>query len=151
VGLLAVFACGCGSETPKKTEAPIAVADAAKPADESHRFPKPDLVDTQVVETNLMGKSFMPGGSLARYKTGTTEYEMFLAGMPSAEAAAILLPDWNRALTDSKLVPSFGGYFGKDGGRPVFVFTKDRWIAGVVGLDEQAADTEARKLAAELR
>jgi hypothetical protein len=29
----------------------------------------------------------------------------------------------------------------------VFVFTKGAWIAGVAGLPEREADTEARKLA----
>jgi hypothetical protein len=43
--------------------------------------------------------------------------------------------------------PSFGGYYGHDAGRPIFVFTKGAWIAGIAGLPEKAADAEARKLA----
>jgi hypothetical protein len=92
----------------------------------------------------------MPGGTLAHYKKGKREYEMFVAKLPSATDAAILLPDWRKALVDSKLVPSFGGYFGQDAGRPVFVFTKGAWMAGVVGLAEKDADVEARVLAAHL-
>ncbi|HLJ13920.1 MAG TPA: hypothetical protein VKV15_05440 [Bryobacteraceae bacterium] len=98
-----------------------------------------------------MAKPFMPGGTIARYKKGKTEYEMFVAKLPSATDAAILLPDWNKALTGSKLVPSFGGYFGDDGGRPVFVFAKGAWIAGIAGLPEKQADAQARILAAELQ
>lgn len=97
-----------------------------------------------------MGKPFMPGGTLAHYKKGAKEYEMFVAKLPSATDAAIILPDWRKALTDAKLVPSFGGYFGQDAGRPIFVFTKGPWIAGVVGLQEKEADQQARLLAAQL-
>src|ERR1019366_1136847 len=110
-----------------------------KPADESRHLPRTNLVDSKVVETALLGKSFMPGGTLGHYKNGKTEYDMFLARLPSATDAAILLPDWSQALTDSKLEPAFGGYFGLDSGRPVFVFTKGVWLAGIAGLPEKDA------------
>ena len=107
-------------------------------------FPKADLVDTKVVDDQILGKSFMPGGTMAHYKRGTVEFDEFVA---KTSEAALLLPDWNKALAGSKLVPSFGGYFGKDGDRPVFVFAKGNWIVGIVGLNEQDADTQARVLA----
>ena len=88
--------------------------------------------------------------TLAHYKKGATEYDMFIAKLPSAMDAAILLPDWSKSLTGAKLVPSFGGYFGQDAGRPVFVFAKGIWIAGVAGLPEKEADTQARSLAGRL-
>jgi hypothetical protein len=135
----------CGSEPPKKTAAVV-----PRPADESRRFPQANLVDTNVIGSELLGKSFMPGGTLARYRKGAVEYQMFVAKLPTALDAAILLPDWNKALAGSKLVPSFGGYFGQDGGRPVFVFAKNAWIAGIVGLPEKDADLEARTLAGRL-
>jgi len=90
----------------------------------------------------------MPGGTLAHYKRGSVEYDMFVARTPDA---ALLLPDWSQSLTGSKLVPSFGGYFGEDAGRPVFVFSKGSWIAGVAGLPEKEADAEARLLAARIQ
>ncbi len=93
----------------------------------------------------------MPGGTVGSYKTGKSEYEMFITKLPSPTDAAILLPDWRKALTNAKLIPSFGGYFGTDAGRPIFVFTKGAWIAGVAGLPEQEADQQARILAAQLR
>jgi hypothetical protein len=123
---------------------------APKPADESRRFPLPNRVDTQVVDNQLLGKSFMPGGTLAHYKRGKIEYSMFIAKLPTARDAAFLLLDWNKALTGAKLIPSFGGYFGQDAGRPVFVFAKGAWIAGVAGLPEKDADMAARTLAAHL-
>lgn len=140
----------CGSEPKQPASEPAKKAEAPKPADESRRFPQANLVDAKVVDDHLLGKSFMPGGTLAHYKKGKTEYDMFVARMPSATDAAVLLPDWRKALADAKLVPWFGGYFGQDNGRPVFVFTKDVWIAGVVGLPEKEADLQARALAARL-
>jgi hypothetical protein len=131
------------AETPKAVEMP-------RPADESRRFPKPNLVGTIVIEKQLFGKPFMPGGTQAHYKKGRTEYDMFIAKTASASDAALLLPDWRSLLTDAKLVASFGGYFGTDAGKPVFVFTKGAWIAGVAGLNQKEADQAARKLAAAL-
>jgi len=149
--VISVFAIllltSCGS--PPKPE-PAKTAEVAKPSDESQRFATANLVKTEVVDKELMGKPFMPGGTLARYKKGRKEYEMFVAKVATATDAAILLPDWRKALTDSKLEPSFGGYFGQDSGRPVFVFSKGAWIAGIVGLLEKEADMEARTLAARL-
>jgi hypothetical protein len=144
---LAVLLASCGSETKQPPPEAPKKAEAPKPSDESRRFPKANLVDTKVVDKELMGKPFMPGGTVARYKKGKTEYEMFVAKLPTALDAAVLLPDWDKALADSKLVPSFGGYFGKDSGRPVFVFAKGAWIAGVAGLPEKEADLQARTLA----
>ena len=123
---------------------------APKPTDESRRFPLPNRVDTQVIENHLLGKSFMPGSTLAHYKRGKIEYSMFIAKMPTPQDAAFLLLDWNKALTGAKLAPSFGGYFGQDSGRPVFAFAKGVWVAGVVGLAEKDADLAARTLAAHL-
>lgn len=135
----------------KASQAPQAKKAAApKPRDESFRFPKENLVETKVVDKELMGKAFMPGGTMAHYKKGKVEYEMFVSELATPLQAAILLPDWSRALTDSKLVPAFSGYFGIDGDRPMFVFIKGSWITGVLGLPQKEADVEARVLAAAL-
>lgn len=147
----AVSLVSCGSqphpapEPPKKVEVP-------KPRDESRRFPQTNLIETKVVDRELMGKPFMPGGTLARYKKGKVEYEMFVAKLPTANDSAMLLPDWRTSLTGAKFVPSFGGYFGQDpnSARPVFVFCKNAWIAGVAGLPEKEADAQARTLASRL-
>jgi len=146
----AALLASCGSEPKPVPPESSKIVEAPKPADESRRFSKTNLVETKVVDKELMGKLFMPGGTLAHYKKGKVEYEMFVTRLPNATDAALLLPDWRKALTDAKLIPSFGGYFGQDAGRPVFVFAKGVWIAGVAGLPEKAADLEARTLAAEL-
>jgi hypothetical protein len=146
--LLAAFLASCSSAP--KPAAPARQAEAPKPADESRRFPMANLVDTKVIDRQLLGKPFMPGGTLARYQKGKTEYSMFLAELPNPTDAAILLVDWNKALAGSQLIPSFGGYFGQDAGRPLFVFTKGAWIAGIVGLPQKEADAQARILAARI-
>jgi hypothetical protein len=129
---------------------PVTPTETPKPNDESRRFPQSNLLDTKVVDKQLLSKPFMPGGTLARYKKGKTEYEMFVAKLATPTDAAVLLPDWRKTLTNSKLIPSFGGYFGTDSDRPVFVFSKGPWIAGIVGLPEKDADQQARALAARL-
>jgi hypothetical protein len=138
----------CGSE-PKSAAVPQPVrqAEVSKPPDESRRFPQPNLVETKVVNDHLLGKAFMPGGTLAHYKKGKLDYQMFLAKLATPTDAAILLPDWRKALADVKPVPSFGGLFGSDGGRPVFVFTKGAWMLGIAGLNEKDADQQGRVLA----
>lgn len=150
VPAIVVGLIGCSSESKAPAPQPAKQAEAPKASDESHRFPKANLAGVHVVDTKLMDKPFMPGGTLVQYKKGKAEYEMFAARLPSPDDAAILLLDWKKALADSKLIPSFGGYFGQDAGRPVFVFAKGNWIAGVAGLPEKQADAEARVLAAEL-
>lgn len=138
----------CGSEPkPAAVPQPVQPAEVSKPPDESRRFPPPNLVGTKVVNDHLLGKAFMPGGTLAHYKKGKLDYEMFLAKLATPTDAAILLPDWRKALADVKPVPSFGGLFGSDGGRPVFVFTKGAWMLGIAGLNEQDADQQGRVLA----
>ena len=147
---LAALLASCGSDPRPPASVQVKKAEAPKPLDESRRFPKANLVETKVVDKDLLGKPFMPGGTLASYRKGKTEYEMFVAKLPSALDAAILLPDWSKALAGSKLVPTFGGYFGQDAGRPIFVFAKGPWIAGIVGLPEKEADLSARTLAGQL-
>jgi len=149
VAALAALTISCGSDSKPPAAAPK--AETPKPADESRYLPKAGLVESHVVDRELLGKSFMPGGTLGHYKVGKAEFDMFVARMPAPQDAAFLLLDWNKALANSTLVPSFGGYFGQDGERPVFVFSKGVWIAGVAGLSQKDADTQARALAGMLR
>jgi hypothetical protein len=150
VPTLAALLVSCGSTPKSSAPEPVKQAEAPRPADETRRFPLANRVDTRLIEKQLMGKAFMPGGTLANYKKGKTEYQMFIAKMPGATDAALALLDWNKALKGARLIPSFGGYFGEDQGRPVFVFSKGAWIAGVAGLPEKDADLQARALAAHL-
>jgi hypothetical protein len=142
---LAAMLSGCGGDA--KPPAAAVKAEAPKPADESRHLPKTGMEESHVVDRELLGKSFMPGGTIGHYKSGKKEFEMFVAKLPGATDAALLLLDWKKELKDSTFVASFGGYFGDDGGKPVFVFPKGQWIAGVVGLPQKEADLQARALA----
>jgi hypothetical protein len=122
-------------------------ADPPAPADESRKFPKANLLKTEVVPRQILGKTFLPGGTLAHYRKGKAEYEMFAAKMASPTAAAVALSSYRSAMKSPVLVPSFGGYFGEDGGKPAFVFTKGAWVLGVRGLVQKEADLQARLLA----
>jgi len=148
----AMLLVGCGSNStparPDATEAaPAAPTPAPKPPEAARRLSTEGLKDTEVVASKLMGKPFMPGGVVAHYEKGGKKFDLFIADAGDATSAALLLPDWQKALTDPKFVASFGGYFGTDGGQPVFVFAKGKYVAGVAGLPQANADTEARSLA----
>src|SRR5436190_1653039 len=85
---LAALVASCGS-----APAPAVTVSASKPkpTDESRRLPKTNLVDSKVVDKELMGKPFMPGGTVAHYKNGKTEYEIFVSKLANPQEAAFLL------------------------------------------------------------
>jgi hypothetical protein len=150
VALAVTLLASCGAEPKPPATAPAETAAPAVPANESRRLPLADRVDSTVVRNHLLGKPFMPGGTLAHYKHGKVEYSMFIAKMPNPQDAAFLLLDWKKALSGAKIIPSFGGYFGQDAAGPIFVFPKNSWIAGIAGLPEKDAYKAARILAAHL-
>ncbi|MDE3166301.1 MAG: hypothetical protein KGN36_10880 [Acidobacteriota bacterium] len=149
---VAVLLAGCGSspDGPRTVPQQKQALVPPKPPDESRYLPRTDQIATEVIADHLLGKSFMAGGTLGRYRNGKEEYEMFVRKLATPLDAALALADWRRALKDARLVPAFGAYAGDDGGRPVFVFTKGAWIAGIAGLNEKQADLPARSLAAML-
>lgn len=147
---LALLAAGCGGGAPQKKAAAPPAKKRPAVSDETHHFPAAGRIEARVVEDHLLGKDFLPGGNIARYRKGKQEYEMFLIRASVPEAAALMLIDYRKRLENPKLIPHFGGYYGKDGDRMVFVFAKGPWLAGVVGLSEKEADLAARDLAARL-
>lgn len=143
---------GCNSAPPPAPSQSSEPSSAATtlPRDETIRFPAADRVETHVVANHMLNQTFMPGGTMAHYKKGKTEYDLFVTQFPSATDAAIALANLEGSLQGAKLIPTFGGYFGTDAGRPAFIFPKDTWIAGVIGLPQKEADPIARTLAARL-
>jgi hypothetical protein len=104
----------------------------------------------QLVPDHLLGKDFMPGGNLADYKSAAGEYQLFLLEAADARAAAFMLLDWKTAMPESKYLAHMGGYAGTDQGKPIYIFAKGPYLAGIVGLPEDKADPEARRFAARL-
>ncbi len=147
---VALVLAGCSSaplpETQKKAASPV----APKPTDQTRRFPMAERREVTLVETSLLGKAFLPGGNLAKYKRADKEYEMFLVRAATPTAAATMLLDYKSTLADPKFVAHFGGFFGDDAGTPTFLFSKGSWLAGVRGLNREDADAVARELAARL-
>ena len=142
-----VFTAGCAG---KPEVARTAKTAPTPPEDESRHFPLTGLLHIGVVSNHLLEKSFMPGGNVADYKRGKVTYQAFIGKMPDAQQASFLLLDWHKSLTNSKYLPQMGGYYGMDGTRPVYVFVKGAWVAGITGLREAEADPLARELAAHL-
>ncbi len=105
----------------------------------------------ELVPDHVLGKEYLPGGNVGKYKAGGKEYEMFLIKTGGSQDAALLVFDIKKDLKDSKLIPHFGGYFGQDNGRGVFVFAKNAWLVGIAGLGEKDADAVAREFAARLQ
>lgn len=145
---LAALALASCSSAPAPTPPPA--KKTVRPADESRRFPAQDRLETRVFTEPYAGHAFLPAGNLATYKKGAAQYELLLVRAADPTAAAIALLDYKKALKDPKLIAHFGGYFGLDSSRPTFVFTKNRWLAAVVGLPEADADAVARTFAARL-
>jgi hypothetical protein len=145
----ALLLAGCGGgPAEKKAEAPVKKKKVI--ADDTHRFPADGRVEAKVVEDHVLGREFLPGGNVAHYKRDKQEFDMFLIRTSVPEAAALMLFDYKKRMENPKLIAHFGGYYGKDGDRMVFVFAKGQWLAGVAGLPEKDADMAARELAARL-
>ena len=88
--------------------------------------------------------------ALAHYRKGKREFDVILIKSSGPEAAALLLYSYKQKLTDPKVVAIFGGFSGKDGERPAFLFAKGPWLCGVLDLPDAEADPVARDLAARL-
>ncbi len=141
--LLALVSCGGGP--PQSTT--VETAEEKPPADESALFPLTGLAGSKVV-AHLLGKSFLPGGTIADYEKG---YRLFAIREASAQKASFTLLDFKKDLTTPKYLAHMGGFFGMDRDKPLYVFAKGPVIAGVVGLPYERADIVARQFAAKIR
>jgi hypothetical protein len=143
--MLLLVACG-EAEKPAGPKYPWKAA-APAPKGETLRFPPNDQVSVSVVEDQILGHDFLPGGNLGVYKKGTKEYKLFLVKMADYVAPANALLEYKNRMPDAKLVATFGGYAGTDRGQPAFVFTKGLYLLGIVGLTPEEADPVARYFA----
>jgi hypothetical protein len=125
-------------------------ATGATATDPRALLPKEDLVAVKVVKKELLGKSFMPGGTLAQYQRGNVAYEIFLSELATPTDAAIVLAHWDQVLKNPKVVQSLDAYYGIDTGHSIYVFASGPWVAGITGLSEKEADRQARVLARRL-
>jgi hypothetical protein len=140
--------CGCSAKPWQASQNSSATGGGV--TDPSALLPKDDVVAVKVVKKQLLGKSFMPGGALARYQKGKVAYEIFLSELPTPTDAAIVLAHWDQTLKNPQVVRSLDAYYGTDTGHPVYVFARGPWVAGITGLSEKEADRQARMLAGRL-
>jgi hypothetical protein len=133
-----------------RKEEPPKPLEFAKPFDESRRFPSQNQVKMELIPEHILGKSFLPGGNLATYKKGKSEFQVFLVKGATPDAAALMLLDFRKQMDSPKLIPHFGGYYGSDSAKTVFVFPKNSYLAGIIGLTEKDADAFARTFAARI-
>jgi hypothetical protein len=135
----------------KRADAHPPVETPAVLHDLSSLLPTKGLKHSGIVMDHIGGLRKLPGGTLGDYETGGKKYQVFLIDAGGNQAAAFLLLDAKADLTNPEYLASFGGYFGASADRPVFVFAKGRYLAGIVGLPKDQADPIARTLGARLR
>ena len=144
-----LLAAGCSSAPEvKKQDAPPPPAPVK---DDTGLLLAQNRVSAGLVKDHLFGKPALPGGTLGEYEDQGKKYQLFIIETTSSQNAAILLLDFKATLTDPAYIAYMGGYFGTDAGKPVYVFAKLQYLAGVVGLPEDLADPIARQLAARLQ
>jgi hypothetical protein len=120
------------------------------PADLRTEFPPAGQTRMELVADHLLGKEYLPGGNIADYNTNVGVFQMFLIKEKDTTKAANLILDWRASHADLQYMPKIGGYYGLDNGTPVYLFSKGLFVAGLVGLDANDADLQARGFAARL-
>ena len=119
--------------------------------DQSRMLPTKGLKHSGIVMDHTAGISQLPGGTVGDYESGGRKYQIFIVDAGNSQQAAFLLLDVKGVLKDPEYLSSFGGYFGSQGDRPVFVFAKQQYLAGIAGLPHNEADPIARTLASRLK
>ncbi|HKD08047.1 MAG TPA: hypothetical protein VKB79_19255 [Bryobacteraceae bacterium] len=119
--------------------------------DLSRMLPSKGLKHSGIVMDQVFGISKLPGGTVGDYESGGKKYRIFIIDARANQDAAFMLLDAKSALKNPEYLASFGGYFGQNGTEPVFVFAKQRYLAGIGGLPKDQADPLARTLASKLQ
>ncbi|MCC7339516.1 MAG: hypothetical protein IT170_00395 [Bryobacterales bacterium] len=142
----------CGPAPKEAAPAAEPAASAPRPAavDVSRYLSSDDRVKVQLVEDHLLGIQALPGGNIAEYSKGGKRFRQFLLKAPSVALSAVYLTDLKDAMSNPKFVASFGGYFGDLKGEPAFVFTKNEYVTGFLGLSREEADAAGRTAAARI-
>ena len=148
IAIAFLLAPACG---PPEGEPAAAVEKASAPReqirDQTHLFRKEGLVEAKVVDNNLGGKDFMPGGNFAEYEKEGKKYQVFFTLRRNGDRAMLLSMDYRDILEGQQFVPAYGGFYGMDGDTPTLVFQKQKYVVGVTGLKLEDADQAARMIA----
>lgn len=144
------FSTACDINSDQVSHSSTAPISAAKPDDLSHLFSSSGREKVELVDGNLLGKDYLPGGNLVEYRKQGVRFQQFLIRASTPGKAMFLMMDLKNDLVNTKFVPHLGGYFGLDGSNPVLVMQRGRSLAGVVGLPERDADNILREFAQRL-
>jgi hypothetical protein len=157
IGLAGALAAltGCSAPAPQpefknRSDAPVRDRTVTV-RDQSRMLPPKGLRHSGIVMDHVAGIPKLPGGTVGDYANGSRTYQIFIVDAETNQQAAFLLLDAKGVLQNSEYLSSFGGYFGQESGRPVFVFAKERYLTGIVGLPQAEADPIARILASRLK
>jgi hypothetical protein len=149
--LCVLIGCGDAPKPQAKTQPAEAVQDHTVTVhDQSAMLPAQGRKHSGIVADHVAGITKLPGGTVGDYESGGRKYQIFLVDAATNQQAAFLLLDAKAALKDPEYLASFGGYFGSDGTRPVFVFARLQYLVGIAGLPKDKADPIARTLGARL-
>jgi hypothetical protein len=149
VSLIAALMAGCSPPAAEvKSNPPAQVVQPAK--DYSSKLVEENLVRSGVTAGRVADLPFLPKGTFGEYQRGKLSWKVYLIDTASPNEAANLLFDWKKTMTDPKVVAHMGGYFGLARQEKTFLFAKNRWLVALVGLDEELADQEGRKVALRL-
>ncbi|MCC6264730.1 MAG: hypothetical protein IT169_14220 [Bryobacterales bacterium] len=142
----------CGPVPKEAAPAAEPAATAPRPAaeDVSRYLSNDGQVKVQLVEDHLLGIQALPGGNIAEYSKGGKRYRQFLLKAPSVALAAVYMTDLKDAMSNPKFVAGFGGYFGELNGEPAFVFIKNEYVTGFLGLSREESDAAGRIAAARI-
>jgi len=148
-----LIACAAAQqpEFKKRPTEPAHETPSAPIRDQSRTLPTRGLKHSGIVLDHVAGISKLPGGTVGDYENGGRNYQIFIIDARADQQAAFMLLDVKGVLKDPEYLASFGGYFGTESSRPVFVFAKQRFLAGIVGLPKEQADPIARTLASRLQ
>jgi hypothetical protein len=114
-------------------------------------LPPKGLKRSGIVMDHVAGIPKLPGGTVGDYAASGKTYQIFIVDAETNQQAAFLLLDAKGVLQNPEYLSSFGGYLGQESGRPIFVFAKERYLTGIVGLPQAEADPIARTLASRLK
>lgn len=119
-------------------------------ADDTALLPKANLIGTKAVPSHLLDPSLAAGGALGNYKDRKGTFQLMLVRLASNDKAAFLLLDVKKLMTEDHYLAHMGGFAGKKGGQPFYVFAKGPFLAVVQGKPEAEADVLARVFAARI-
>lgn len=143
--LLSIFLTACDSPKP----APPAAAKTVR--NDALLLPSTDQISSRVMQDHVLDEPKLPGGTVGQYQSKSRKYQLFVIRTEGNQDAALLLLTAKGLIENAEYIAHMGGYAGTYKGAPLYTFAKLQFLAGVVGLPKEEADTIARQFAAKIQ